>query len=201
MSTRWSGGCPCACSGDMYSGVPKIIPVLRQARRVRSSSADHLGDAEVEHLDEVGPPVALDEVDVLGLHVAVDDAAARARPAAPWRSASGSGARAATAWAASVLMQLAEVLPVEVLHGEEDEPVGVWPKSVMSMMFSWPIREALFASCRKRATRSARRVRSWNRTLSATFFSMTRARPGRRSPCRPRPSCGGCGTDRRAPRQ
>ena len=34
----------------------------------------HLGDAEVEDLDEVGSPLALDQVDVLGLEVAVDDA-------------------------------------------------------------------------------------------------------------------------------
>ena len=73
------GRLPCACSGDMYSGVPKIIPVCVSARAAVLVGVDDLGDAEVEHLDEVGPPLALDEVDVLRLHVAVDDAVARAR--------------------------------------------------------------------------------------------------------------------------
>ena len=46
------------------------------ARQPRAALVErrHLGDAEVEHLDEVGPPLARDQVDVLRLHVAVDDA-------------------------------------------------------------------------------------------------------------------------------
>jgi hypothetical protein len=42
--------------------------------RLRSAVAGELGDAEVEHLDEVLVVAADDEIDVLGLEVAVDDA-------------------------------------------------------------------------------------------------------------------------------
>ena len=51
--------------------------------QLRAGHAD-LGDAEIEHLDEVGISLALDEEDVLRLHVAVDDpfvVSRRQRPA------------------------------------------------------------------------------------------------------------------------
>ena len=52
-----------------------------QAALARGLGLGRLGDAEVEHLDEVGGAVARDQEDVLGLEVAVDDALARAPPA------------------------------------------------------------------------------------------------------------------------
>ena len=79
------------CSGDMYFSVPMIVPtrVKLVFVPVASSSGlgmriapadfstcrgrrllEHLGDAEVEHLDRAG----LGDEDVVGLEIAVDDA-------------------------------------------------------------------------------------------------------------------------------
>jgi hypothetical protein len=74
MSTRWSTFSPRACSGDMYSGVPNNMPVRRQLAIALGAVLGELGDAEVEDLHEVFVAEPLDEVDVLGLEVAVDDA-------------------------------------------------------------------------------------------------------------------------------
>ena len=70
MSLRGSTASPTDCSGDMYSGVPRMVP----ARVVSESSVpfdagwlDELREAEVEELHEVALAVALDEEDVLGL--------------------------------------------------------------------------------------------------------------------------------------
>jgi hypothetical protein len=78
MSTRPSVSLrPAACSGAMYSGVPNTEP----ARVSRGPSfglapceGRDLRDAEVDDLHEVGAAVAVDEEDVLGLEIAVDDA-------------------------------------------------------------------------------------------------------------------------------
>ena len=51
--------------------MPTFVSGLFARTRRRSS----LGDAEVEHLDEVGIAVLLDEHDVLGLEIAVHDVA------------------------------------------------------------------------------------------------------------------------------
>ncbi len=61
----------------MYSSVPSVCPaaVKRRTARRQALAGDDLGDAEVEHLDEVGLRSVL-EVDVLGLDVAMDDALA-----------------------------------------------------------------------------------------------------------------------------
>ena len=57
----------------MYAGVPMSDPVL-----VLTSESDlrrhQLGDAEVEHLDELGVALALHEEDVVGLEIAMHDA-------------------------------------------------------------------------------------------------------------------------------
>jgi hypothetical protein len=65
----------------MYSAVPKIMPLWVSRLPCRATRVvvarfhrRHLGDAEVEDLDEVGLALFFDEVDVLGLEVAVDDA-------------------------------------------------------------------------------------------------------------------------------
>ncbi len=92
MSVRWSMGTPMPhCSGDMYGMVPMMAPrrvrlemSSPELRRRRAAAAlaigaegrlllvalEHLGDAEVEHLDGA----RLGHEDVLGLEVAVDDA-------------------------------------------------------------------------------------------------------------------------------
>ena len=51
-------------------GRAEHLPRLRELAR----AAADLGDAEVEHLDEVLVVAALDQLDVVGLQVAVDDA-------------------------------------------------------------------------------------------------------------------------------
>ena len=67
---------PSACSGAMYDTVPTTIPAIVICGCVtavaRLSSADELGQAEVEHLDQA----ALGAHQVRALDVAVDDAAA-----------------------------------------------------------------------------------------------------------------------------
>ena len=73
MSARASTASPSACSGDRYSGVPKMTPACVSASPP-DCGCGHLGDAEVEDLDDVALAVALDEHDVVGLEVAVDDA-------------------------------------------------------------------------------------------------------------------------------
>ena len=66
----------CVCSGAIQGGVP-TAPVPSRGL------GDDLRDAEVEHLHENGAPSRLRrrEEHVLGLEVAVDDAALRARRA------------------------------------------------------------------------------------------------------------------------
>ncbi len=73
MSARASTASPSACSGDRYSGVPKMTPACVSASPP-DCGCGHLRDAEVEDLDDVALPVALDQHDVLGLEVAMDDA-------------------------------------------------------------------------------------------------------------------------------
>ena len=72
MSLRVSTGIALACSGDMYCGVPTTMPTA--VWPPVPVAGDHLGDAEVEHLDEVGLPGPLQQHDVLGLQIAVHDA-------------------------------------------------------------------------------------------------------------------------------
>ena len=107
----------------MYSGVPKIIPVCVRAGPPHLVGVDDLGDAEVEHLDEVGAALALDEVDVLRLHVAVDDPVA-VRGAQPLRDLHQDRARAVPVHRARLLQPLPEVLAVQVLHRDEHQPLG-----------------------------------------------------------------------------
>ena len=71
MSARASTASPSACSGDRYSGVPKMTPAWVLACRLRLGD---LGDAEVEDLHDVALAVAFDQHDVLRLEVTVDDA-------------------------------------------------------------------------------------------------------------------------------
>ena len=67
-SDRRCRGSPDACSGDMYAGVPTVLPRCREAllgivgRR-----------AEVEHLEERGPARDAREEQVVGLDVAMHD--------------------------------------------------------------------------------------------------------------------------------
>ena len=93
MSARLSTAAPRACSGLMYAAVPRISPacggVDRQGRRVHGGDArpgsgrERFRESEVEHLDRA----VRADLDVRGLEIAMDDAAARARLRAPRRSA------------------------------------------------------------------------------------------------------------------
>ncbi len=67
MSLRASTACPVICSGDMYCGVPTIIPAIVMARRFVA-----VGDAEIEQAERAG---VLGDEQVGRLDVAMDDAA------------------------------------------------------------------------------------------------------------------------------
>ena len=128
------------------------------ARSAAPSTGCDLRDAEVDDLDEVGPAVALDEEDVLGLEIAVDDAlvvrgAERARDLRrdphrarrrERRAVAGSPRRASSPSTNSIT--------------EYVMPSGVVPKSVTSTMFGWPIRDAAFASCTNRRIVAVSRI-------------------------------------------
>ena len=79
--------------GRQVLGRPEDHARLREGRdarrRGRETRLGDLGDAEVEDLDDVGLAVALDEHDVVGLEVAVDDA----RGVRVRRGRAGSGGR------------------------------------------------------------------------------------------------------------
>ena len=114
MSLRPSTGAELACSGDMNSGVPTISPAAVWVRV--ALGVEQLGQAEVEHLDEVLGAPALDEEDVLGLEVAVDDARVVGGVRARRRPARGSAPRSPRATGRGE--EVVEGLALEVLHHE-----------------------------------------------------------------------------------
>jgi hypothetical protein len=61
--------------------------------------------------------------------------------------------------------------PLRSSIAKNTRPSGVAPKSLMSITFSWRIRDAAFASCMKRSTRSDLRANSPCRIFRATCFS------------------------------
>ena len=124
MSMRSSrSSSPRACSGDMYSGVPSTMPVCVSLQRLllERVGLDGLGDAEVEHLDEVAP-AAVDEEDVLGLDVAVHDAAL-VRRAERRGCLAHDVEHAPLGERALALEQLRQAVPLEVLHDDEGASV------------------------------------------------------------------------------
>ena len=122
MSERPSSFCPRSCSGDMNSSVPSVWPTAVSAGTWRSSD-DHLGDAEVEHLDVVLAAARLDE-DVLRLHVAVDDAVVRAPRPATRPPDPGSAAPASPPQRPVGLLQLVQAPAAQQLHRQVEDPVG-----------------------------------------------------------------------------
>ena len=93
---------------------PHRHPGVGEAPR---TAIDAAGDAEVEHLDEVGLAVARDQVDVLGLEVAVDHAR-RVRRVQRAADLHADAHRAQRIDAPLVRQHVGEVDAVEVLHHE-----------------------------------------------------------------------------------
>ena len=58
----------------MYSGVPQTMPAMVMAEPSPVALRGDLGDAEVADLDEVALAAHVEQHDVLGLEIAVDDA-------------------------------------------------------------------------------------------------------------------------------
>ena len=119
----------------MYSGVPIVIPGLVSRRRrsplvsfsfSRSAVLAALGDAEVEHLDEVLLTVAGQDEDVLRLDVAVDDVHLVRRLDGA-RDLRADVQRARDVQLPLAVDELAELDPLEVLHHEEERAVGGGP--------------------------------------------------------------------------
>ena len=103
-------------------GRPEDHARLREGRRAGAAAPRHglrdLGDPEVEDLHDVGLTVALDEHDVVGLEIAVDDpGAVRVLEAA--QDLAGDGERALLRQRAG-LDDVRERLAREELHGEEE---------------------------------------------------------------------------------
>jgi hypothetical protein len=150
----------------MYSGVPTTMPLCVRPL-VSGLLAEHLGDAEVEDLDVLRVVAALDQHDVAGLHVAVDDALVvgglqrvahlqrdvadplpRQRPDSP--------------------TICERSLPCRYSITKKGWPSGVFPKSVISTTLGWLIIDADRASRMKRSTWSGRTDSSALRTLTRT---------------------------------
>ena len=74
MSARASTASPSACSGDRYSGVPKMTPAWVSASPRRLRARVTLAMPKSRILTKSRCAVALDEHDVVGLEIAVDDA-------------------------------------------------------------------------------------------------------------------------------
>ncbi len=125
----------------MYSGVPNTAPCTVSASQLVLDQ--HLGDAEIEHLDEVvrffalGDPRVwsgvhanqvtatgpLDQHDVVGLEIAVDDADG-VRGIERERDLVRDVERAMELDGAFLLDQILERLALEVLHHEVDRALG-----------------------------------------------------------------------------
>ena len=121
------GGMPLGLLGRHVLGGPEDHPRLGQAGPVGVVGGDHLRDAEVEHLDEVGPPLALHEIDVLRLHVAVDDAVL-VRGAQRLGDLHQDRARPRPGDDPLRLEGAPEILAVEVLHRDVDQPLRRLPE-------------------------------------------------------------------------
>ena len=129
---------------------------------------DRLGDPEVDDLHEVGV-AAPHEVEVLGLHVAVEDPLGV-------RGAERAGRLPRDAQAAldrqrrlAHRSSSASDSPSRNSMTTNERPSSVVPKSVTSTMFSWPMELARRASCSRRATKS---LLAWN--FSSSTFTATR---------------------------
>ena len=113
MSVRASTRSPRICSGAMYLGLPMKRPVCVRSSRLRLG--DVLHEPEVENLDEVGLVAVLDEEDVRGLEVAMDDAE-RVRLAQRAADLAGDVGGALLGEVAGLADGPVERVPHEVLH-------------------------------------------------------------------------------------
>ena len=121
-SARWSTILsPRACSGDMYATVPRIVPVRVAAPHLVDGL--QLRDAEIEHLEQVGPVIAPAHEQVLRLEVAMDDPR-RVRDLDSPTGLRGEIGRARHGQAPLSLEQRSEALADEVLHHDVRRPVG-----------------------------------------------------------------------------
>jgi hypothetical protein len=114
----------------MYSGVPNTAPARvsrgpSEPGRHRPGGVERrdLRDAEVDDLDEVASAVAVDEEDVLGLEIAVDDALVVGR-AQRLRDLRGDRQRAIGRHRRRQLDRLRQRLAVDVLHHRVGQAVG-----------------------------------------------------------------------------
>ena len=159
----------------MYSGVPKIMPVLVSLRPGCPPRLDvaHLGDAEVDDLDEVLAVLALAAGRCSRASCRDGRCPCRARRRAPRRTAARCRRCAAATAARSSRAPRPGRGRAAAPSRRSSRPPCVTPKSEMSMMCSWPMREALLASWRKRSTTSGRLEKSSRSTLRPTRFSIT----------------------------
>ncbi len=121
------GRLPLRLLGRHVLGRSEDHPGLRQPRAVVVVGADDLRDPEVQHLHEVRAPLALNQEDVLRLHVAVDDPLP-VRGAQPLGDLHEDAARAAPRQRALGPQGAPQVLPLQELHRDVDQAVAGLPE-------------------------------------------------------------------------
>ena len=136
MSLRWSTGQAAALLGRHVRGRADHARRSRSAPSRRVAACAELGDAEVEHLDEVGDRASRrHEEDVVGLEIAVDDAA-RVRGAERAADCAAMCSAPRDRRAARVAATLASVSPSSSSMTMYDAPSASSPKSMISTMCS-----------------------------------------------------------------